>query len=107
MSSKPFRRKHEDWEFIPAFLSKSQREDPIKTVRFFCGWFTLQEARFFLMDMLRAAMGSETWRDDDPEQKAHVIWVIKELIDLIEGVYLMDEMIHDGQLIYSIKSSKV
>jgi len=58
------------------------------------------------MDMLRTAMGSEDWQDDDPDDKARKLWVILELIDLIEGAYLMDEMLNEGLFSYSIKSGK-
>lgn len=96
----------EDWEHVPAFLSKSQREDPINCIRWFCNWGSLYSMRIQLHELFRAAMGSPIWKDDDPDHKSDKIWFVDELMDLVESAYLLEEMMEEGKITFTINSKE-
>ncbi|HMH24159.1 MAG TPA: hypothetical protein VK563_20390 [Puia sp.] len=97
----------QDWEHVPAYLSHSQREDPIDTVCNFSHWDSLFKMRFYLQYMFEAAMSSKLWKDQTPKDKGDQFWFFNELMDLLESSYLLDEMLDEGKLTYSIKPKKI
>ena len=92
----------EDWMHIPAFLSPFQRADPLANICRFTNWETLYEMRNRILYLFQAAMGSSLWKDDEPEGKEDKMWLMEELIMLIESSYLLDEMIDKGKIVYKI-----
>jgi len=101
MNDKPSTQSPESWENDPAFLSKSQREDPVGHMRFIANWEPLYAMRFRLKDLFMAAMYSPHWKNDSPERKGEWMWFYDELMDLLELAYIIDEMVEAEKLVYS------
>jgi hypothetical protein len=80
----------------PAYLDEKQREDPFSVLDFFCNDRSLYETRKDIWDLLYAALTSEETADRTPLERANMLFDYKNLIELIEAVYL----------IYKLKSRK-
>lgn len=94
------------WEFTTSHLKASQRKDPIATMDYICGAITLFDARKRLNDQFQAAITSSLWKDDDTEEKKEKISFFEELMQLLECIYLLNQMIIEEKLTYSIKKKK-
>jgi hypothetical protein len=96
----------EDWEHNLAFLSMTMRSEPIAFICFFTGNHTVYKVRDSIIYLFQAAMGSDMWRDDEPEEKADKMLLMVNLIELVELAYLVDEMTDDGTITYQINRKK-
>jgi hypothetical protein len=105
-SSKILRQNSKKWEFTPAHLTHSQREDPIAAIDPICGWFTLFDARDRLKDLFQAAMASSFWENDEPEEKEDKMFFFDQLMQLVESAYFLNQMVIEDRLTYTLTPKK-
>ena len=96
----------EEWEHYIVFLSDTQRQDPIKTIQQICRWGTLHTTRTDILHLFRAVLSSKDWEDYTAADVLEEMFLFDRLIDLIEGACLLDDMIQEGMLTYTIQSKQ-
>ena len=96
---------NQEWEKHLSTLTKEDRKDPIEVIRMYCSHKSPFEMRREYYDLFMAAMYSEYFDQEDPEQKGDRMLILQLTFQLLEAAHLIDQLIREKRLTYFIKEA--
>ena len=92
-----------EWEQHLATLSEKDRQDPFRVLKMYCQNYSPFQIRWKYQDLFTAAMYSDHNDDEEPRVKGDRMWLMHITIQLAEAAYLINKLIEEKKLTYSIK----
>jgi len=77
--------------------------EPFEIIEFYCTLASLYDVREDIFELFSIAMGSLDWRDHSPIDKSNRMFRLKQMIKIIETVYLINQLRESERLIYDIR----
>lgn len=92
---------------LPFFtIAPEDTGDPLSTISWLCSYTSLFDARERVFEVYSLAMASEDWSVDKPLVKANRMYQLKTMIQMVEVVYLLNQLQEKGELIKCIKANQ-
>ena len=77
--------------------------EPFEIIDEYCANDSLFNVRKEIFELFSIAMLSLQWQGDTPIEKANRMYHLKQMIQIIETVYLINQLRESGRLMYTIR----
>ena len=103
IDSQNHRSMKNEWEEHLATLDAEDRKDPFRVIKMFCLLDFPFRMRWKYQDLFIGAMYSDHNENEEPNEKGDRMWLMYMTIHLAEAAYLINKLIEEKELTYSIK----